>query len=392
MKHHVVLVTLSVFVSLFVFYTLVPLSSWKLMPRLNPEMNSNKMEQQPNLFTTFGSEKGTESSNRTKQIGDSTPRTNLMILSPGRGGSSFLGAVFNSNPDVMYWFEPLHAISRDIFKLHLFRNQERKLQYSKTSINVIDTLFNCDFTQVTKAILSALSRSIFRNRSASLTSEYLCPARNRGRCLPFSEKLLSWPCNSSKHTVVKILTSRVPNNTIESFQGIFKQQRYNLKLIHLVRDPRAVIYSMVNSVQWLNMSNISFLHPSFRYTVHSMCNSIEKNIKFGLLSPPPWLTNRFRVIRYEDFVVNTTNIAQDLYKFAEFDWSVSVDRWIKSHQRKPRNNKENEPYALYRNASYVINKWKNAPPTLITVVEQVCGDLMEMLGYEKWINQTKDKT
>ena len=32
-----------------------------------------------------------------------------------------------------------------------------------------------------------------------------------------------------------------------------------------------------------------------------------------------------------------------------------------------------------------MNKWKKAPLSLITAVEQVCGNLMDMLGYERMI-------
>jgi len=46
-------------------------------------------------------------------------RKNLIILSPGRGGSSFLGSLFDCNPRVMYFFEPLYAVSEKMFKVNL---------------------------------------------------------------------------------------------------------------------------------------------------------------------------------------------------------------------------------------------------------------------------------
>ncbi|XP_022802891.1 carbohydrate sulfotransferase 3-like [Stylophora pistillata] len=402
MKNNVVLVTLSVLASLFVFYTLFFSSSWKLIPRLKPYTNIRQtrrrtiflgFEKEPpqqletetkELFTRFGIEKSTKLSVGTKTLEKRSPRSNLIILSPGRGGSSFLGGVFDANPDNMYWFEPLHTLSRGIYELHLFKDKERRIQYSKTSIDLINSFLDCNFTQIPKDIISALSKSIFRSRSTSLSSEHLCRTKNKTKkCLPYSVKLLGEVCNSTKHTVLKILTSRLPRYTLESFQGIFQKQKYKVKAIHLVRDPRAVIYSMVNSVQWINIS--SFLNQRFRDVVQGVCNPIEKNIKFGLFSPPSWLKNRFRVIRYEDFIVNTTIMARDLYKFAEFDWSVSVDEWIATHRTKPRSNNETDPYSLYREASLVINKWKKASPSLITVVEEVCGNLMDMLGYKRVI-------
>ena len=37
--------------------------------------------------------------------------TQVLLYTYYRGGSSFLGDVFNNNPDVFYWFEPLAGIT-----------------------------------------------------------------------------------------------------------------------------------------------------------------------------------------------------------------------------------------------------------------------------------------
>ena len=313
------------------------------------------------------------------------PRRNLIILSPGRGGSSFLGGIFDSNPQVMYWFEPLHTISREVFEMHLLKEKHEPLNYKETCNNVIDSFFKCDFSNIAKATLSKFSKSIFRYRSKSLTSGYLCrPGESTSRrCRPFSSTLLTKACNSYKHTVIKILTSRVPNKTLQSFQELFQRDRYDVKLVHLVRDPRAVVYSMVNSVKWIKKGNYS--NQDFRSHINGTCDQIRQNIRMGLLNPPFWLRNRFKVIRFEDLAVNTTKYALELYRFAGFDWSISVDKWISAHDRPPSNAKEGNAYSLYRNASDVINKWKNAPKDLIKAVEEICGDLIDMLGYERLI-------
>ncbi|KAL9982296.1 hypothetical protein ACROYT_G004323 [Oculina patagonica] len=324
-------------------------------------------------------------SSGTKHPQKSAPRTNLIILSPGRGGSSFLGELFDSNPQIMYWFEPLRVVKQKLFKVDLLQEGKEQIHYKNTCVNIIDSFFKCNFNNITNATLSKFSRDFSRRKSKALTNGYLCP---NGRCLPFSNALLSKACNSYKHTVIKILHSRVPNKTIQSLQELFQQQdRYDVKLIHLVRDPRAVIYSRVYAVKWIKRS---YLDQDFRFNVHQICDPIEQNIRMGLLYPPPWLRNRFKVIRYEDLAVNTANIAQELYGFAGFDWSASVDKWISAHNRPPNNPKERRAYSLYRNASHVIDKWKNAPKELIKVVEDICGDLMNMLGYEKWITKNSN--
>ena len=313
------------------------------------------------------------------------PRKNLIILSPGRGGSSFLGAMFDSSPQVMFWFEPLRIVTQKLYEAGVILKGHELINFREMCVNLIDSFFKCDFSNIPNTTLSEYSRHIFRRRSEALTSGYLCPNRSSG-CLTFSDSLLKKACNSYKHTVIKILNSRVPNKTIQSFRKLFQQKNaYDVRLIHLVRDPRAVIYSRIYSVNWMK---ISYRDSKFRSYVQRLCDPIEQNIRMGLLYPPPWLKGRFKVVRYEDLVVSTVSIVQELYRFAGFDWSTSVDKWISVHDRPPNNSTaERNAYSLYRNASHVTDKWKNAPKDLLRVVEDTCNDLMSLLGYERWINR-----
>ena len=301
-------------------------------------------------------------------------RKNLIILSPGRGGSTFLGSFFNNNPQVMYCYEPLFPVEQKMFGVHLFHQDKEPKKYKETSIKVIDGFFQCDFSNVTKAFFSAFTRSGFhRSQSKTLSKKYLPQ---------FSNAPLSESCNSYNHTVVKILSSRLPNRTIQSLEELFQQKNgYDVRLVHLVRDPRAVIYSRVK-LGWIK----DHRSPRFSRNVHRMCDPILKNVRLGLLSPPPWLKNRFKVIRYEDLALNILNVTQELYKFAGFDWSASIDEWISTLSKHIG---ELGRHSLYRNASVSIGHWRKAPEPFIRAVENNCGDLMNFLGYEKWRKEEK---
>ena len=308
-------------------------------------------------------------------------RKNVIILSQGRGGSSFLGGIFNCNRQVMYWFEPLFDVGK-MLNVNLFMEKEPS-KYKDICVQLIDSFFKCEFSNLTKATLSELSASGFRIHSNALTSGDLCPDKPKStRCASFNTTMLNKACNSYKHTVIKILSPRLPNNTIQSLRDLFSQQnRYDVRFINLVRDPRAVVYSWVESNWIKNHSD-----QEFRGNVHKICDSIEHNVRYGLVSPPPWLKNRFKVIRYEDLVANTVNVARELYRYAGIDWSINVDKWISDHQRGLTSARvDKNPYSLFKNASFAMNKWKRqASKEMITVVEDACGALMNTMGYSKW--------
>lgn len=61
-------------------------------------------------------------------------RKNVIILSQGRGGSSFLGGIFNCNPQVMYWFEPLFHVGK-LLNVNLFMEEEPSAYKDTCSIN-----------------------------------------------------------------------------------------------------------------------------------------------------------------------------------------------------------------------------------------------------------------
>ena len=291
-------------------------------------------------------------------------RKNLIVLSAGRSGSSLLGSLFDNNPHVMYWFEPLYTIMNQISM------KQQPTKYKETTTSVIDSFFQCGFDKVDNTILSALSRSIHRKKSKALSK----------RQLPqFTSQLLTNACKSYDHTVIKILSARVPNTTILTLEKLFQEQnQYDVKLVHLVRDPRGVVYSRVK-LGWIKKN---FNSPEFRKSVQNIFDPILQNIQLGLFSCPPWLRERFKVVRYEDLVANMVNVTRDLYKFAGLDWSSNVDKWIST---LANNSQHGRAYSLLRNASISMNSWRHAPKPLIEAVEDVCTDLMDLLGYQKMI-------
>ena len=107
-----------------------------------------------------------------------------------------------------------------------------------------------------------------------------------------------------------------------------EQNQFDAELVHLVRDPRGVVYSRVK-LGWMKKN---FNSPEFRKSVRNIFDPILQNIRLGLFSCPSWLGDRFKVVRYEDIVANMLNVTRDLYKFAGpiagLGWSSNVVEWI----------------------------------------------------------------
>ena len=362
---------------------LLPITEDKLHPvRLLKEKVRKSSRENGNQATRSTNKGQTD----RRQEAMAVKRSNLLILSQGRSGSSLLGELFNANPNVFYVFEPLHTARKFLESSTYIDN--KSANYSKFCQLVLDSFFRCSFTGIGNT-LPEFSRSMFRLRSRALTGDLLCNGKKKPRhtadlknpkiCTTLTTAMLNKACSSHKHTTVKVLTSRIPNKTVESIRGLLEEQTsgYDLKIVHLIRDPRAVVYSWVAS-NWIP----NYTDPNFPLRVHQICEPIEKILRLGF-SSPSWLKNRLKVIRYEDLTTNTTLVARQLYRFLGFDWSVDVERLIPKLHRNPSKSQSKNPYSLYRNASVVQKMWKEGPETLIRVTEEICGDLMDIMGYQK---------
>ena len=379
MRSSLIFVLLVTVVLLFVvfFYKQAPTMPWASATYLTYGKTKDRLSRE-NTDSKTQSVGRDEREERSQLQQTFAARKNLIILSPGRGGSTFLGSLFDCNPHVMYCYEPLYSVAQQMFKVNLVRGDKEPKNYKETSIKFSDSFLDCDFSDVSNATFSAFSSSdLHRGASKALSKEYLPK---------ISETSLRKACNAYNYTVIKILSSRVPSKTIQTFKELFqKRNRYHVKMVHLVRDPRAVVVSRIKSVKWMK----DHLSPGFHKNVQRICDPILRNVRLGLLYPPPWLKNRFKVIRYEDLTLNTLNTTRELYSFAGFDWSASVDEWIRA---LTKNTKQRGPYSVFRNASAAIDGWKNAPEPLVRAVENICGDLMDFLAYKKLRKQNIDNT
>ena len=179
-----------------------------------------------------------------------------------------------------------------------------------------------------------------------------CP---EGSFPQFSKERLSNAFKSYEHTVIKILSHRVPNTTKLTLEKLFQEQnQYDAKLVNLVRDPRGVVYSRVK-LGWMKKN---FNSPEFRKSVQNIFDPILQNIRLGLFSCPSWLRDRFKVVRYEDLVANMVNVTRDLYKFAGMGWSSNVVNKYSGQQFQVRTRLFRVTKRGHSQNNDVWNQWK----------------------------------
>ena len=311
-------------------------------------------------------------------------RQNILIISDFASGSSFLGEIFNQHPQVFYLHEPLKS-------LEYYRENRHESVYDTMVTHLLNGIFHCNFMELvyyTEFLSFQYSSLRHRLASRALSSPPLCPDNYNHphysirMCTPLRPQGASALCRLHKHTVVK--TIRV--NSIHKLSYLMDSEGpvdYLLKVVHLVRDPRAVL-----NMRLLHNSHENWTRKSVREHAKTLCRDMLRNIKYAV-SAPSWLQGRYTLLRYEDLAMNPHQIAEQLYRFVGVNIDPQVRVWIDRTSR--------DGYVspvpldpIYRQFSYSVQnmtdsveKWRaQMPYPVVRLIETECYEVMNLLGYK----------
>jgi hypothetical protein len=145
----------------------------------------------------------------------------------------------------------------------------------------------------------------------------------------------------------------------------------DLKIIYLVRDPRAVIQSRIslNLVDDQNVAEES----------SQLCDRMEKDAE---LIEKSRNKNRIQIVQYEHFAKNTVSIAKDIFKFLDYGIDPDVLQWIKANSVRSVNR---NPFSTSRNSERSINKWiSKISSETAKQIDKVCDKLYNKYGYKSF--------
>lgn len=236
---------------------------------------------------------------RNKKVKNDT--SNILILTSGRAGSSFLGEIFKRNDrKTRYVFEPLRKILQNVFIADHLKFK---------AINIISESFR------------------YRNTSNSDQTD--------------------------QNVVVKELSMRFPQNGSSSvLENLMRYSKsWNMRIIHLVRDPRHVIPSM-QRLRWFG-GNATSLEQQIR----SVCETIWSNIKYGRKRNYALIKDHYKLVVFRNMMIHPYKTAEALYEFAGMgSVPASVPAWIKFSTNGIGNYEGSLSYKTTRNTTKVLSR------------------------------------
>ncbi|XP_039619363.1 carbohydrate sulfotransferase 6 isoform X1 [Polypterus senegalus] len=327
----------------------------------------------------------------TSQVEVQKGKVHVLILSSWRSGSSFVGQVFNQHPNVFYLMEPAWHVW-----VSLYQNSASALRMAVRDL--IHSVFQCDMSvfdaympekrNVSSLFQWAVSRALCSSsvcelqENEEISDESVC----KKKCNKTSFEKVEEVCKTFSHVVIK----EVRFFDLKTLYPLLKDPSLNLKIIHLIRDPRAVARSREQSMKALMRDNGIVLNTNGTevadtsyHVMREICRSHVQIYETATQKAPSFLKERYMMVRFEDLVRDPLTEISEMYKFAELDLTASLKSWIYDITHGEGPGEKQEAFKITsRNALNVSQAWrKTLSFEKVAKIQEVCKGAMNILGY-----------
>ncbi|XP_007886057.2 carbohydrate sulfotransferase 1 [Callorhinchus milii] len=332
------------------------------------------------------------------------PKPNhILILATTRSGSSFAGQLLNQHSRVFYLFEPLYHVQTTLItnnnSLNRVRHPPDRRALLGSYRDLLRSLFDCDLHFLENYIRPAPERHethrLFRRgASKALCSPPVCPAPAPRRPEPLEEgecarrcgalnlTLASRVCRQMSHIAIK--TVRIPG--ISDLRTLVQDPRLNVKVLQLVRDPRGILASRIDTFPdsfrpwkvWRSSGRRPYNLDVSHLT--TTCEDFLSSAGTGL-SRPGWLKGKYMLVRYEDLAREPGRKTREIYSFMGMEVDGNVRRWILNNTRGPGGSGHHK-YATVRDSAATAESWRfRLSYDMVALVQSLCNATMARLGY-----------
>ena len=309
-------------------------------------------------------------------------RRSLLIFGDDRSGTTFLTRMFSEDPQNFAVYEPLwitHWWKK--FPEVVYGNWEKNVR------DVISSLLTCHFphsaagTRFLAYTKKKWADGLFHN---PFIVPPFCNQDGAENCPHLSSKFAEEVCVTKfKHSVVKAALVRVPDRKLSKLipQILKDNPETEIKVLHVVRDPRGSVNSRINS-KWIP----DYQSKAFPALVRDTCQGITPNVKFGQ-SLEGWIRDRYKLVRYQDIANTPLKTAQELYDFAGFQMPESLKDWIIESTNPSEDKLAKEAkkvFSTIRNSTANVEKWRQQSSIERNrIIQRECSELFDLLELDR---------
>ncbi|XP_006820867.1 carbohydrate sulfotransferase 1-like [Saccoglossus kowalevskii] len=280
----------------------------------------------------------------------------VLVLASYRSGSTFVLELFKQNEKFFSLFEPGHVLAAC-----LPNNEKKKTIFSARIIELLHDIYTCTFQSLyARCYITAGSGSFSVKNAMSRTS---------GLQEIHVDDVIEY-CNKREHIAVKTIRVEYLNDVVP----LIRDSDVNLKVLHLVRDPRGKFLS----IRKLEKEKIPL--EKVMEMVNRYCNVWARNIAIGN-DARKWLQNNYKTIRYEDLAQHPITTATEIYQFLGLELPDNVRVWLRDNT----DHNSGGAYGTSRKSNITSTAWrKNLSFNEVQQVQsfESCQQMMKWAGYK----------
>lgn len=279
----------------------------------------------------------------------------VLLVTTWRSGSTFLGQVLANHPAVFHHYEPLSP--RGILQIRSGREAFQAQQ-------LLHRLLDCRYSGLDEYL------NYTRNHPEDMLGHNIpvweaCKrGPNTNAC--YNATFLSQSCQLFPIQLVK--TVRLRLNLTQLF---LNDEKMNVKVVFLVRDPRAVMSSRYSSVSWCT-DKPDCSSPEV------LCSDMQGDLKVATALEKLY-PDRFIKVKYEDIASNPHDEIQHLMEFLGMEYSPSMATYVEQHTQRD----QESPWSTKRKSVDRVTMWKKQLPLQeVHVIQNACDSVLKSLNYE----------
>lgn len=278
----------------------------------------------------------------------------LLIVTSWRSGSTFLGQILSEHPGVYNHYEPLMHVG-----LEQIRPGDPRVD---SAIQHLKDLLHCKYSNqdFLKKIQESMQDMLSHNAHVWQAC-VLGPNRNVCSLSNFLEEA----CHKFPALTMKMVRLRL-NLTRQLLDDP------SVKVLYLVRDPRATMNSRLSSVKWCSQS-IDCIDPG------RLCDDIQSDLDaFESLSAE--FPGRVALIKYETMAKSPHATFRSIFNFAGLFYTRKIREEVEKHTSRD----ENHPWSTVRKSAERVDLWRQKLDTKsISNIQSVCSNVLAKLGYSQ---------
>ncbi|XP_077987546.1 carbohydrate sulfotransferase 1-like [Glandiceps talaboti] len=331
--------------------------------------------------------------NGVKKVYNTSHPLNVVVLASIRTGSSFVGEILKQNPMFIYFYEPIKSLGLE--------DDDPRLLVQ--GVDMLENLYRCRFDQTsTEMFLDKMYNPKTGVGKLGIVFAWVdesipdviedCGGRHGTHCFRMTPKKASETCKVYRYRGVK--TIRL--HELSTFLPLIKNEDIGLKIINLIRDPRAMLASVIP----LHLSNfklqglvkvkypltLEHLNKGIIQRLNKYCTSLLRNILLGIRGN--WFPrDQYYPLRYEDMAIAPLEMTKEVYDFLGIDMIRDVNTWLEMNTKRGYTGSFRvHPYSTRRNSHAASQAWRGRITfDLAKEIENTgdCGDLMDVVGYKR---------